>query len=302
MYIWRKEILNKHTKIEAAFLLGLLASVVILACTTGAFAQDAIEPPYPPNPRNLPSPPPATNTAVVAVIASTGGTSDPAPGTYTYNYGDTITLEATADSGFKFQYWVISGNYAPGHNVPPINYPEQAESDPNWVPDFPSQATVTEDSLVTSTNPLNIICGYGYTFAYQPVFTPVTPTGSTEGNDAVVVVLDALGGSTDPDPGTYRYLDGSTISLTATPDDGYDFQYWVAVGEDGHPATIDDNPANIICGYGYTYSYQAMFAPSGTTQPATGVPIEYLAVIIVLVIIAVIAIGAALMYRGRSNK
>lgn len=295
--------MKTHAKIEAAVLLGLLASVVVLACTTGAFAQDdAIEPPFPPNPRNLPSPPPATNTAIVALIASTGGTSDPEPGTYTYNEGDTITLEATPDSGFKFLYWVISGNFAPGHNEPPINYPEQAESDPNWVPDFPSQATVTEDSLVTSTNPLNIICGYGYTFAYQPVFTPVTPTGSTEGNDAVVVVLDALGGSTDPDPGTYRYLDGSTISLTATPDDGYDFQYWVAVGEDGHPATIDDNPANIICGYGYTYSYQAMFAPSGTTQPATGVPIEYLAVIIVLVIIAVIAIGAALMYRGRSNK
>jgi hypothetical protein len=45
-----------------------------------------------------------------------------------------------------------------------------------------------------------------------------------------------------------------------------------------------------------------MFAPSGAAQPATGVPIEYLAAIVVLVIIAVIAIGAAIMYRGRSKK
>jgi hypothetical protein len=292
--------LNKHTKIEVAVLLSLLTSMMILACTTGAYAQDQEQ--YPPNPRALPSPPPSSETAIVAVIASTGGTSDPAPGTYTYNYGDTITLKATADSGFKFLYWIICGTYTPGHNVPPINYPENAASDPNWAPTFPSQATVAQDNLVTSTNPLSIICGYGYTFAYQPVFTPITPTSANEGNDAVVVVLDAIGGNTNPSPGTYRYTDGSTISLAATPDNGYDFVYWVAVGEDGHPTTIDDNPTNINCGYGYTYSYQAMFAPSGAAQPATGVPVEYLAAIVVLVIIAVIAIGAAIMYRGRSKK
>jgi len=294
------KILKKHTKIEAAVLLGLLASVIILACATGAYAQDKGT--YPPNPRSLPSPPAASNTAIVAVIASTGGTSNPEPGTYTYTEDDTITLEATADSGFKFLYWIICGTYTPGHNEPPINFPENAASDPNWVPAFPSQATVAQDNLVTSTNPLNITCGYGYTFAYQPVFAPTTPTSTNEANDTIVVVLDALGGSINPDPGTYRYLDGSTISLTATPNNGYDFVYWVAVGEDGHPTTIDDNPTNIICGYGHTYSYQAMFAPSGATQPAAGVPVEYLAAIVVLVIVAVIAIGAALMYRGRSNK
>jgi hypothetical protein len=295
--------MKKRAKIEAAVLLGLLASVVVLAYTTGAYAQD--EERYPPNPRSLPSPPTSSETAIVAVIASTGGTSDPEPGTYTYNYGDTITLEAIPDSGFKFLYWIICGDYEPGHNVPPINYPENAASDPNWAPTFPAQSTVAEDSLQTSTNPLNIICGYGYTFAYQPVFTPITPTSTVqEGDNAVVVVLDTMGGSTDPGPGTYSYLDGSTISLTATPDDGYDFVYWVTTSEEtgGHPYTMTDNPTNIICGYGYTVEYQAMFAPSGTTSTTTGVPMEYLAVIIVLVIIAVIAIGAALMYRGKSNK
>ena len=291
--------MNKHTKIEVVVLLSLLTSMMILACTTDAYAQDQEQ--YPPNPRALPSPPLSSETAIVAVIASTGGTSDPTPGTYTYNYGDTITLEATPDSGFKFLYWIICGTYTPGHNIPPINYPENAYQDPNWAPSFPPQSTLTEDNLVTSTNPLSIKCGYGYTFAYQPVFAPITPSAN-EGNDAVVVVLDAIGGSTNPSPGTYRYTDGSTISLTATPDNGYDFVYWVAVGEDGHPTTIDDNPTNINCGYGYTYSYQAMFAPLGAVQPAAGVPIEYLAAIVVLVIIAVIAIGAALMYRGRSKK
>lgn len=292
--------MKKQAKIEASILLALLASMMIIACTTVVYAQDQEQ--FPPNPRNLPSPPPSSETAVVAVIASTGGTSNPEPGTYTYNYGDTITLEATPDSGYRFLYWIIQGAYAPGHNVPPINYPENAASDPNWAPTFPSPSTVAQDHLVTSTNPLDIICGYGYTYSYQPVFTPTTPTSPNEGNDAVVVVLDAVGGSTNPDPGTYRYLEDSTISLTATPDDGYDFVYWVAVGEDGHPTTIEDNPTNIICGYGYTYSYQPTFAPSDAGQPAAGVPMEYLAAIIVLAIVAVIAIAAALMYRGKSKK
>jgi hypothetical protein len=45
-----------------------------------------------------------------------------------------------------------------------------------------------------------------------------------------------------------------------------------------------------------------MFAPSGAAPPSAGVSIEYLVVIGVLVIVAVIAVAAAVMYRGKSKK
>jgi hypothetical protein len=297
--------LNK-AKYSALVLLLLLISVMFAVASVKAQDQpiETIPPeqyPSVPNPYNPPSPPPAPQeVATVVVAASVGGTTNPEPGVYKYNYAATITLEATPSSGFRFLYWTIRGSYTPGHNQPPINYPENAAEDPNWVPTFPSPSQVAEDSLVLSTNPLQIICGYGYTYVYEPVFAPTTAPPAT--SDAIVNVLDSIGGNTNPTPGTYYYRNGSTINLQATPDSGYTFQYWVAVGEDGHPTTITDNPTNINCGYGYTYSYQAMFAPSEATPASTGIPAEYLyAIIIVLAIIAAIGIGAALMYRSKGK-
>jgi hypothetical protein len=292
------------TKYSALILVILLTSAMFAVASV--MAQDEPietlpEEQYPrvPNPYNPPSPPPAPEeVATVVVAASVGGTTDPAPGVFKYNYAATITLEATPSTGFRFLYWAIRGTYTPGHNQPPINYPVNAEEDPDYVPDFPDPSEVAEDSLTLSTNPLQIICGYGYTYVYQPVFAPTTPPPAT--NDAVVIVLDSIGGSTNPAPGTYTYRDGSTINLQATPDSGYTFQYWVAVGEDGHPTALTDNPAGITCGYGYTYSYQAMFAPSDAAPAPSGIPDEYFyAIIIVLAIVAVIAIAAALMYRSK---
>src|SRR3990170_2310761 len=198
--------LNRISKMSLALLVTLLVATLLTTMT--AFAQ--------------------TETAEVIVVSSIGGTTTPAAGTYTYNYGDTIELTATALEGFKFQYWVIQGIYTPGHNVPPINFPENAEIDPEWVPDFPSPSTLAMDSLIMSTNPLKIICGYGYTYMYQPVFTPIaTPA---PGNNSVVIILSGLGGTTDPAPGTYTYLADQTVTLKATADSGFDFQYWIAKG------------------------------------------------------------------------
>jgi len=300
--------LNK-AKYSALVLLILLVSAMFALASVNAQdepIETIPEEQYPfyygvPNPNNPPSPPPETEeTAIVVVVASVGGTTNPEPGVYKYNYAATITLEATPSTGFRFLYWTIRGSYTPGHNQPPINYPVNAEEDPDYVPDFPDPSEVAEDSLIFSTNPLQIICGYGYTYVYEPVFAPTTAPPAT--NDAVVTVLDSIGGSTNPASGTYTYRDGSVINLEATPDSGYTFQYWVAVGEDGHPTALTDNPAGITCGYGYTYSYQAMFAPSDAAPAPAGIPDEYFyAIIIVLVIVVVIAIAAALMYRSKGK-
>jgi hypothetical protein len=45
-----------------------------------------------------------------------------------------------------------------------------------------------------------------------------------------------------------------------------------------------------------------MLAQSGAGQPAAGVPMDYLAAMVVMIIAAVIAIAAALIYRGKNKK
>jgi hypothetical protein len=278
--------LSKLSKYTALCLLLILASTMILSLGPTANAQD--------------------ETAEVIILAAAGGTTDPAGSTtpYTYSENETITITATPDTGFKFSHWVIQGVYTPGHpNLAPINVPINAYNDPNWTPSLPTPSETEQNSLVSSQNPLKIICGYGYTFIYQPVFEPVSSTPPTS-NNAVVIVLSATGGTTDPSPGTYTYTPDETIKLTATPDSGFEFLYWIATGaEPGHDAVLLDSSLDINCQAGYTYTYQPVFAPTGsTTTSGGGVPAEYLyAIIIVLVIIAVIGIGAALMYRGRSK-
>jgi hypothetical protein len=45
----------------------------------------------------------------LTISASSGGTTNPAPGTYAYNYGSSVTVTASAYSGYYFSYWSLDG-------------------------------------------------------------------------------------------------------------------------------------------------------------------------------------------------
>jgi hypothetical protein len=247
----------------------------------------------------------AQDNAEVIIVSSDGGTTDPAAGTYTYQDGDIVVLTATADDGYDFVHWVIEGGFVNTENRPPAVFPVEfvdpntGEVLGNYTPPALPPTASTFDSMIVTQNPLAIVCGYGYTFSYRPVFIA---SGPTERSDAVVLVKQAAGGTTDPGPGTYTFGEGSSITLTATANDGYEFQYWTAIeaGDMGHPTIITDNPLAPTCGIGYTYEYQPVFAVAGAGTPADGIAPEILyAIIIVLAVVAVIAIAAALMYRSK---
>jgi hypothetical protein len=262
----------------------LLAATILLAALPAASAQD--------------------DSAVVVTSTndSTFGTTDPAPGTYTYANNTIIKLTAKPNSGYTFKYWIISGGYTPGHNAPPLIVPVIIDNE-TFIPPSRPPATSTYDSLVVDQNPLNVICGYGYTFSYEAVFIPTTPTGTSY---ATVVLKSGAGGTVNPTPGTYTFAEGTNFTITATSASGNEFLYWVATGTGvvGHDQLIIlENPLNILCGVGYTYEYQPIFAPTGTTTTTTGIPTEYFyAVVVILVILAVIGFGVALMYRGKTTK
>jgi hypothetical protein len=99
-----------------------------------------------------PLPTDLTQAAIVIIFPSAGGTTSPAPGTYALANAEQLNLMATPDSGWQFSHWTICGNPTP-HGTEPIN----------WTP---------------TDNPYNVNHGYGDTYRYQAVFTPV---GSTVG-------------------------------------------------------------------------------------------------------------------------
>ena len=53
------------------------------------------------------APPPPTYT--LTIIATVGGTTDPAPGTYSYTENSTVEVTAIPDAGYLFDYWELDG-------------------------------------------------------------------------------------------------------------------------------------------------------------------------------------------------
>ncbi len=315
--------MSKIAKYSAAILLVLLTMMTLTSALT-AFAQD--EEPIPPPEDQTPPPigqlPPSIQLpqqdvleAFVTVLASVGGTTSPAPGaTYRYESGVTIELTAVPFQGFKFAYWTIAGQVVPGHNVPPIVYPEVPPED--FIPDVPVLPTLPDptkaqwDSLVVYQNPLKISCGYGYNYQYQAVF--VSTATPTPGNNTIVTLVDALGGTSTitaggvskTTPGTYTYAAGQTIKLEATAATDYAFSYWIVKGSGDLPDdVIVENPIDLTCQEGTAYSYQPVFVPHNAPGTEQGIAdIYWIAIVVVLVIVAVIGLGVALMYRSRGKK
>ena len=223
---------------------------------------------------NAPVVPADTLTITFAVNDATMGTTTPAPGTYTYVSGDTISFTATANSGYHFDYWLLT---------------TMGETDTFSVSSYFFEA---DDLLVDGIDNL----------VMQAVFSAGTP-------DSIAVtyaVNDATMGTTNPAPGVHYYYVNDMVSVTATPNAGYMLDYWVMemyVGAQLYmtdTADAEDNPLLITAvdqqyvDYNVTFTVTAYFAadttpvtmynvtlgvndttmgsvsPAGTTQAAAG--------------------------------
>jgi hypothetical protein len=232
----------------------------------------------------------AQGTATVVVLDSVGGTVTPA-GTTTYPDGTAVTLTATPmDDTYFFSYWIIVSNTG-------------------------------SDTLFD--NPATLTVAGGQTYAVQAVFDVVQPPPGVQNlptnmaTAAIVVVLPSAGGTTDPPQGTYALADATQLMLKATAQSGWQFSHWTICGSStnhgGEPVnwTRTANPYNVNHGYGYTYYYQAVFTPVGSTEPtpvgATPTPTvsvgglsnEMVIIIGLVVVIVVILIAFALFAMRR---
>ena len=84
---------------------------------------------------------------------------------------------------------------------------------------------------IGSDNPIEVLMDTNHTL--NAVFTPIKYYELT--------ILTTFGGTTNPQPGTYTYADGMTIEVTAIPNVGFFFEYWLFDGE-----IRTENPITII--------------------------------------------------------
>lgn len=97
---------------------------------------------------------PAQSKAVLVVLHSVGGHTDPGEGSYFTANLNTFKLSAIPDSGWTFSKWVVSGNPVAGQSG--------------------SSCTGT-----STDNPIHLAYDAGYSYAYQAVFEPTVNTISS---------------------------------------------------------------------------------------------------------------------------
>jgi hypothetical protein len=221
----------------------------------------------------------AQGQATVIIIDTVGGTTVPAAGTTTYADGTSVTFTATAEANYIFL---------------------------NWILDTPDGTNIATD------NPLTFPVAGGTTYTMQANFQPLLPAPGAQipsslASAAIVQVLGSAGGTVSPVPGTYALADAKSLMLTATPSSGWTFSHWVIEGPNlshgGYPYTAmpTENPYNVNHGYGNTFSYQAVFTTTGTTEPTPSVPeFSSVAAIGIALVLVAVAFGT-ITYRRKSK-
>ena len=131
-------------------------------------------------------------TYTVTIQVSGSGVTSPVAGSYTYNYGDTLTVTASPASGNRFSGWTINGSPS---TINPLSF------------------SVTANLTITAS------------------FLPITHT---------VVIQISGSGTTNPTTGSYTVNEGTTFTVTANPNSGYNFSGWTVNG-----ATMSANPLSI---------------------------------------------------------
>ena len=230
----------------------------------------------------------AQNQSTVNVLEATGGSIDPAPGTYNYNDGSGVVFTATPDANFAFAYWVISTDASN----------DTATDNPH---------TLTATGSVTYT----VSAVFASLFEEPTPSPPSYPTPTNPSPYGVVAILHAVGGHTTPAEGAYYFSSGFPVKLTAIADSGWKFDHWVISGDTstthgGYPFTLTptDNPYTTTCGVGYAYAYQPVFTPVSSAPPSTtsgGISTE-LTIIIVVVIVIIAVVSAIIGYSVAKRR
>lgn len=77
-----------------------------------------------------------------------------------------------------------------------------------------------------------------------------------------LTITSTIGGTTDPSPGTYQYSQGTVVSVTAIPDEGYTFDHWELDGSNAGAI----NPISVTMDSDHTLNAIFTEAPAEETR------------------------------------
>ena len=140
-------------------------------------------------------PAPDTLTVTFAVNDATMGTTNPAPGTYQYITGDTVTFTALPNPGYHFTGW-------------------------EWT--VGTEVDTLPASYISAYFPASAMMSYG-----NMTLSAIFEVGNPDSTTITYAVNDPTKGTTVPAPGTYTVYVGNSIDATAIPNTGCDLSAWV---------------------------------------------------------------------------
>lgn len=189
-----------------------------------------------------PSVSPDSARVYLSVNDTTMGTTNPAPGNYSYAVGDLATVTAIPNEGYHFVNWTVAA--------------------------LGQVLTLTDNPL--SQEVTSMFAGMTATI--------IANFSAEEPSDSITVILSVNNpnmGTTRPAPGTYTFAVGDSISFFAIPtDDNYYFANWsVTMDLFPFPITMSENPLGFtfdMMSAGMTYNIIANFTDD-TNQIANGV-------------------------------
>ncbi|MFW5902699.1 MAG: InlB B-repeat-containing protein [archaeon] len=120
------------------------------------------------------------------IISMEGGMTSPEEGTHNYTVGKEVTVEATPEEGYKFNGWEREGS-----------------------------ATQCEQYEETCT--FNIMNNSMLSAHFEEI----------EDEEEYTLGINVIGkGETNPEEGTHTYEEEEEVTITATPDEGWEFKEW----------------------------------------------------------------------------
>jgi len=230
---------------------------------------------------------PASLQYMVYVDSTAGGSTDQG-GSHTVNHGDTLVIDPTPDTGYRFAGWTggasgsadpltvtVTSNMTITANFDRLQYSVVVNSTAGGSTDQDGSHTVNHgDTLVIDPTPDT---GYGFTGwsdgasgSADPLTVTVTSNMTITANfgrvDYTVIVNSTAGGSTDQD-GSHTVNHGDTLVIDPTPDTGYGFTGWTgdASGSDD-PLTVTVTSRMTI-----TASFEQNPPPAVSTYNARGI-------------------------------